>query len=167
MARRDDDPFEKMAYPPGSLEATRRDLYPNMQAQSDRQRTHIMSPSMSFKTDIPEDVAFLKMLRVLKKADYEWLARYRGPKMGIRIPRGETINVNRLIAAFETVPIKKLPLTGIEAVLVNDSEDGSRARVKVNSIGRTKVKLKIVGTIRISDWTKLHRKVNKRLEADK
>ncbi len=163
---RDDDVFDKMQYPPGSFEAHHSAWYPNKQVRSARHRTHVVSPSMSFKTDVPEDKAFLKMLKVLNKAEFKWLARYRGPRIGVRVPRGQTVDADKLITAFETVEIRSLPLTGIKAVLVHDRDQQVRAIVKVNTIGRTKVKLKIKGTIRFSEWRKLHTKVDKRLNAD-
>ncbi|MCK5252034.1 MAG: hypothetical protein KAQ96_03760 [Thermoplasmata archaeon] len=163
---RDDDVFDKMQYPPGSFEAHHSAWYPNKQVRSARQRTHVVSPSMSFKTDVPEDKAFLKMLKVLNKAEFKWLARYRGPRIGVRVPRGQTVDADKLITALETVEIRSLPLTGIKAVLVHDRDQQVRAIVKVNTIGRTKVKLKIKGTIRFSEWRKLHTKVDKRLNAD-
>jgi hypothetical protein len=166
MGRNDKDPFDHMAYPPGSLEATRRDLYPNMHAKTRRQRTHIMSPSMAFKTDLPEDEAFLKLIKVLNKMDYCWLYRYSGPDVGVTLSRGKVLDLNKLITAFQTVPIKSLPLTGIKAFIMHNDDERIRAIVKVNAIGRTKVKLKIKGTIRFSEWRKLHTKVDRKLDAD-
>ena len=126
MGGRDDDVFDKMQYPPGSFEAHHSAWYPNKQVRSARQRTHIVNPSISFKTDIPEDIAFLKMLKVLNQADFKWLARYRGPRIGVRVPRGQTVDADKLITALETVEISSLPLTGIKAVLVHDRDQGHR-----------------------------------------
>lgn len=164
MGGRDNDVFDDQQYPPGSFEAHHSAWYPNKQVRSARQRTHIISPSISFKTDIPEDIAFLKMLKVLNQADFKWLARYRGPRIGVRVPRGQTVDADKLITALETVEISSLPLTGIKAVLVHDRDLEIKAIVKVNALGRTKVKLK--GTIRLSEWRKLYTKVDKRLDAD-
>jgi hypothetical protein len=166
MGRNDANPFDNMEYQPGTLEATHPALYPNIQARTERQRTHIMSPSMSFKTDIPEDEAFLKLMKVLNKLDYCWLYRYSGPDLGVRVPKGQTVDIQQLITAFETVPIKSLPLTGIKAVAFHDDGFKTKAIAKVNAIGRTKVKLKIVGTIRFSEWRKIHKAVDKKLDAD-
>lgn len=141
-------------------------MYPNKQAPTARQRTHIVSPSMSFRTDIPLDEAFIKLLKVLSKMDFRTVVHYKGPWMGFRANRNETIEVGEVITAFHKYTFDRIPLSGFTATLVHASEDGVSVTVKVGGFGRTKVKLRIKGTIRYSEWKKIHTRVDKRLNAD-
>ncbi len=165
MGRRGDEPVDDMANLPGPYDASR-PLYPNLQPEDQRQMTHIMSPSVSFKTDLPEDEAFLRLMRVLDDHDYCWLYHYSGPDLGFKIPKGETVELGGLIEAFETVPIPSLPMTGIKASVLQDADPSIRASIKVNSVSRTKVHLWIKGTIPFTEWRELCRSADRALDAD-
>jgi len=55
---------------PGSFERANAHLYPNIQPRSERQSSHVVSPSMSFKTGMPVDEAFVKMLTIMDQMDF-------------------------------------------------------------------------------------------------
>lgn len=119
---------------------------------------------MSIKTDLHEGEAFARTLEAMEQMGFQWLARYSGPRMGLRVPRGETVDVGKLIAAFEEQEITSLPLTGIKATLVHDTEEGIYAKVRVNGYKMTKVYLKIHGTIEFTFWDEIKEEVHGRLD---
>ncbi len=166
MGRRDDDLFRKDPYPPGSFERSYSYMYPNKQVPSARQQTHIVSPSMSFRTDIPLDEAFIKLLKVLSKMDFRAVVRYKGPWMGFRASRKQPVKVGEVITAFHKYTFDRLPLFGLGATLLHAREEGVSITIKVGGVGRTKARLKVKGTMRFSEWKKLHTRVDKGLDAD-
>ena len=119
---------------------------------------------MSIKTDLHEGEAFLRTLEALEQMGFLWLARYSGPRMGIRVPRGETMDVGKLIAAYHERAIKSLPLTGIKATLVHDTEEGINAKVKLKGFKMTKGCLKVHGTIEFPYWDEIQEEVVRRLD---
>jgi len=166
VGSRNNEPFGNDPYPPGSFERSYSYMYPNKQVPGARQSTHIVGPSMSFRTDIPLDEAFLRMLKVLSRSDFNEVVRYKGPWMGFRASRDEPLDVGEVIAAFHRYTLDRIPLSGFSATLLHASEEGVSVKVKVGGFGRTKVRLKVRGTVRFSEWKKLHTRVDKRLDAD-
>jgi len=150
-------------YPLGAAHHLHSDISPS-RARVKRHFSFIVSPSLSIKTDRYEGEAFLRTLMALEQMGFLWLARYSGPRMGVRVPRGETVDVGKLIAAYHERTIKSLPLTGIKATLVHDTEEGIYAKVKVNGFKMTKVYLKVKGTIEFAFWDEIQEEVHGRLD---
>jgi hypothetical protein len=147
---------------PGSLEWTRPDLYPNVSEPTPRQRSRIISPSLAFKTDDPLLATLLRMLRILEKVEFSYVYEYKGPDVGFHVPPGETVAVGELIEALAGDWDSSIPLFGIRVKLVYETEEGVMARLKVGGGRRTKVALKIKGTMRMSDWTELVKRTKKK-----
>lgn len=163
MGRRDGEILRDNVYPLGAAHHLH-SAFSSSKARVKRKLTFIISPSMSIKTDLYEGEAFARTLEALEQMGFLWLARYSRPRMGVRIPRGETVDVGELIAAFEEREITSLPLTGIKATLVHDTKEGIYAKVRVNGYKMTKVYLKITGTIEFTFWDEIKKEVHGRLD---
>jgi hypothetical protein len=151
---------------PGSLEYTRPALYPNYSPETDDQRKRIVSPTMSFRTEVPLVRSFLRMLRLLERADFEQVIAFSGPKLGPAIKRGEIMDVTTLIEAFEKDWEGPIPMGGLKAVLVYKHGEGVRAKLKVGGSKVTKVVVRVKGTILMSHWNELGWRVRKKFKVE-
>ncbi len=153
------DPHE-----PGSFEFHNPHLYSSYSGDLRSQRSLIMSPSLSFKTEGPVVSTFIRMLRILEEAEFAWVYGYSGPRVGFRLRRGETKDVDLLIEALEGDWDGHIPLMGMKAALLYDREEPVRVKLKVGGFGATKVQVKVKGTMLMSDWTEIRRGVSKRYD---
>lgn len=150
------DPHE-----PGSFEFHNPHLYSSYSTDLRSQRSRIMSPSLSFKTEKPLVTTFIRMLRILEEAEFAWVYRYSGPRVGFRLQGRESKDVDLLIEALEGEWEAHIPLGGMKATLLYDREGLVRARLKVGGFGSTKVRVKMKGTMLMADWTEIRRGIGK------
>ena len=148
----------------GSYESHNPHIYASYSNDLRSQRSRIMSPSLSFKTDEPLVSTFVRMLRILEEAEFAWVFRYSGPRIGFRLKRGETKDVDLLIEALEEDWDSPIPLMGMRADLMYDREEPVIVRLKVGGMGASKVRVKVKGTMQMSDWTEIRRGVSKRYD---
>ena len=153
------DPHE-----PGSFEFHNPHLYSSYSGDLRSQRSLIMSPSLSFKTEGSLVSTFIRMLRILEEAEFAWVYGYSGPRVGFRLRRGETKDVDLLIEALEGDWDAHIPLMGMKASLLYDREEPVRVELKVGGFGATRVRVKVKGTMLMSDWTEIRRGVSKRYD---
>ena len=146
------------------MEYTRPALFPNYSPETDSQRQRIVSPAMHFKSKVPLVRTFKRMLVLLERADFDQVLRYGGPDLGLVIKKNESIYVSTLIEALEGEWDGQIPMGGLRAVLVYKHGDGVRARLKVGGGKDTKVRVKVKGTILMSHWSELNRRVKKKFK---
>ena len=149
---------------PGTYEFHNPHLYSTYSTDLRSQRSRIMSPSLSFKTDKPLVPTFIRMLRILEEAEFAWVLSYSGPRVGFRLKRGETKDVDLLIEALEGKWEARIPLGGMKAALLYDREEPVRAKLKVGGFGSTKVRVKMKGTMLMADWNEIGRGVRRKYE---
>ena len=164
MGGRSSDGRTVNPHEPGSYEFHNPHLYSSYSGDLRSQRSLIMSPSLSFKTEGPLVSTFIRMLRILEEAEFAWVLRYSGPRVGFRLRRGETKDVDLLIEALEGDWEAHIPLMGMKAALLYDREEPVRVELKVGGFGTTKVRVKVKGTMLMSDWTEIRRGVSKRYD---
>ncbi len=147
---------------PGSYEFHNPHLYSSYSTDLRSQRSRIMSPSFSFKTDKPLLSTFIRMLRILEEAEFVWVLKYSGPRVGFHLKRGEPKDVDLLIEAMEGKRDSSIPMGGLRANLLYDREEPVVVRLKVGGFGTTKVRVKMKGTMLMADWNEIRRRVTKR-----
>lgn len=152
---------------PGSLEWTRPDLYPNISEPTSRQRSRIMSPSVAFKTEDPLIATLLRMLRILEKVEFNSVYDYVGPDVGFEVPPDETVAVGELIEALSGDWASPIPFFGIKIKLVYETEEDVTAKLKVGGGKKTKVSIKVKGTMRMGDWTELVKRTKKKFKINR
>ena len=152
---------------PGSLEYTRPDLYPNVSEPTSKQRSRIVSPSLTFKTEDPLVSTLIRMLSILEKVEINHVYYYDGPEVGFEVPPDETVPVSELITALSGDWESPIPMFGIKVKLVYETEEGVWAKLKVGGGRKTKVSLKIRGTMRMGDWTELSKRVRKKFKINR
>ena len=147
---------------PGSYEFHNPHLYSSYSTDLRSQRSRIMSPSFSFKTDKPLVSTFIWMLRILEEAEFPWVLKYSGPRVGFRLKRGEAKDVDVLIGALKGEWDSSIPFGGMRAKLLYDREEPVIVKLKVGGFGTIKVRVKMKGTMLMTDWNEIRRRVTKR-----
>ncbi len=102
------------------------------------------------------------MLRILEVAEFVWVLKYSGPRVGFHLKRGEPKDVDLLIEAMEGKWDSSIPMGGLRANLLYDREEPVVVRLKVGGFGTTKVRVKMKGTMLMADWNEIGRRVTKR-----
>lgn len=119
-------------------------------------RVNIVSPYLYFKTERPAMRSFRSMLRIMAKRGYPYVADFDGPELGITKDRNEMVYVDEVLEALVNMDDTDIPsFLGIKAVLVNEKDPRITAKVKVTIGSKTKVKLRIKGTILKAVWNQL------------
>ena len=149
--------------PPGSMEYTRPDLYPNYSPESASQAAQIVSPSLSFRVERDVLGTSLRMLKILERVGFVKAIGFSGPKVQLKSPRGEPVDVTILIRTLESYPAKEGPVKGVSVHLKMDGKKGALAKLKVSGSDRSKVRLKVKGTITMAQWNEVSRRVVKSL----
>jgi hypothetical protein len=147
---------------PGTYEFHNPHLYSSYSTDLRSQRSLIMSPSISFKTERSLVSTFILMLQILEAAEFAWVFSYSGPRVDFILKRGETKDVDLLIEALEGEWETRIPLGGMKAALLYDREEPVKAKLKVGGFGSTKVRVKMKGTMLMSDWNEIRRGVRKK-----
>lgn len=163
MSKQRDLTWEAASSGPGSYEWHNKHMFASQGPGSSRKHTHIVSPSIGFKTDDPLFETFVKMLEILEKIDFFWVCSYSGPSIPFRIPAEEAVHVDSLYDALDLYSGRTpIPQSGFKARLIYDHDRNVTAHLKVGGFFRTKVKLRVRGTMKMSDWKEFHRKTGKR-----
>jgi hypothetical protein len=165
MSKQPDLDWDKSEPEPGSYEWHYQYLYPSYGSGLSRKHTHIVSPGIKFKTDVMLFDSFVKMLEILEDVDFIWVYRYSGPPIFFQIPDGEAEHIDTLFIALDLYDGgTRIPMSGLKAHLIHDNDRKVVAHLNVGGFGSTKVKLRVKGTMRMTDWKELQRKVNKRFK---
>ena len=147
---------------PGSMEYTRPDLYPNYSPQTAKQRTNIVSPSFNFSAPVTPAVAFNRMMRIMERAGFETATSYKGPDIGIAVKEDAPVKAIELADAMEKHPDGKLPFGGIRVVMPYDNDEDTYAKLKISGGRKAKVRIKVKGTMLMTHWKELERRVRKK-----
>ncbi|MCJ2539711.1 MAG: hypothetical protein LN414_00395 [Candidatus Thermoplasmatota archaeon] len=131
-----------------------------MQEKTERQRTHIVSPSMSFKTDKPPMRVFRGLLRIFLKRDFSDVWEYDGPDLGLSDGTPELVPLEVVLEALQGKDDAEVPWGGFRALLIYDNDHKITSRLKVKK--GTKVKVKVKGTIPKTVWSKVQADIRKK-----
>jgi hypothetical protein len=146
------------------MEYTRPDLYPNYSPESAAQAAQVVSPSLSFRAERDVLGTSLRMLKILERVGFGKAMGFSGPKVHLKAPKGEPVDVTALIKALESHPAKEDPVKSVSVHLKMDGKKGALAKLKVSGSERSKVRLKIKGTILMAQWNEVTRRVVKSLK---
>jgi hypothetical protein len=146
------------------MEYTRPDLYPNYSPESAKQRTNIVSPSFNFSAPVTPVVAFNRMMRIMERAGFETVTSYKGPAIGITVKVDTPVKAVELAEAMEKHPDGKLPFGGIMVVMPYDSDEDTHAKLKIKGGRTAKVGIKVKGTMLMTHWKELERRVHKKFD---
>ena len=156
------DVYEREPGQPGSYEAANRPYYPNIQDKTERQRTHIVNASLTFRTDRPPMKVFRGLLRILTKRGFSYALEYDGPNLGLSDGTPELVPMEAVLQALEGKDNALVPWGGFKALLKYDEDDTVSARLKVKKGTETKAKLKLKGTIPRAEWSKVQADLRKK-----
>ena len=126
--------------------------------------TRIVSPYLDFKTDKPAMQTFRRMLRILDKAEFQYVVDFDGPQLGIERSRDERVFVDEVIEKLATMDDMDIPsFLGIRATLQYAPDEDVSVRLKVKIGEETKVKVKVRGTITKHVWNQLRADIRRKL----
>lgn len=146
----------------GSFESANRPYYPNVQGKTEKQRTHIVNPSLKFRTDRPPMRVFRGMLRILSRRGFGNALEYDGPDLGLSSAKRELVSMGSVLKALEGKDNAEVPWGGFKALVIYDDDDTMSARLKVKEGTETKVKLKVKGTLPKAEWNKIQADLRKK-----
>ncbi len=153
---------ESNPHEPGTHESSFSHLYPQSTSTSEGQRARVQSPRLSFATDVAPLKAFRHVLTTLQRAHFSHAIMYDGPDLGLSDERPELVDMERVVDALATKAEEPLPMGGLKAVLVYDSDEKVRAKVKVKGGRATKVRVKVRGALSKTDWNMIRSRINRR-----
>jgi len=162
MGRGKRNVYEREPGQPGSYESANRPYYPNIQDKTERQRSHIVNPSLTFRTDRSPMKVFRGLLRILTKRGFSYALEYDGPDLGLSDGTPELVPMEAVLQALEGKDNAPVPWGGFKALLKYDEDDTVSARLKVKKGTETKVKLKLKGTIPRAEWSKVQADLRKK-----
>ena len=146
------------------MEYTRPDLYPNYSPETASQAARVVNPSLSFRVDRDVLGTSIRMLKILERIGFERVVGFSGPKVQLGAARGEPIDVEALVEVLEAQLAKKDHVKGVKVHLRMDGEKAAMAKLKVSGSGRSKVHLKVKGTIQMAQWKEVGRRIVKSLK---
>lgn len=130
-------------------------------------RVNIVSPYLYFKTEREAVRAFRGMLRILARRGFPWVMDFDGPRLGITKTRDELVPVQEVLDALTDMDDRDVnDLLGMKVVLVHELDDRVTAKVKVREGGRTKVKVRIKGTILKASWNRIRGDVKRKFHVN-
>jgi len=138
---------------------------PSYDLENRAESTHALSPSMAFSTGVPPLRAFTELLELLSEAHFEHIDGYAGPKLGIAKSRKDPPVIKEAVAALREVKDANVPWGGLMARVTYGPAKKSHARIVVRGSTPTRVRIKVKGPIRKSDWAKVRRLTKERLDA--
>lgn len=143
----------------GSYEWHYKQYYSSIEPKGSRGRTHIVSPSIAFKTDKEPVVVLRNMLHILDNRDFEEVLVFDGPVVELPGSEGDRILTSDLVFALTDVRDISPPFRGFRCVMAHEKERDVRAKLKV---GRTKTRLRIKGTIPRPVWDRICKDIKKK-----
>jgi len=138
---------------------------PSYDLKNKAESTHELDPSMAFSTDVPPMKAFAVLLEMLSGANFEHIDGYTGPKLGIERSRKDPPDIKEAVEALRAVRDAKVPWGGLMARVTYGPSKRSHARVVVRGSAPTRVRIKVKGPVRKSDWARVRRLSKERLHA--
>jgi hypothetical protein len=144
---------------------------PSYDLENKAESTHALSPTMALSTDVPPLRAFTELLELLSEAHFEHIDGYAGPRLGIAKSRKDPPDIKEAVAALREVKDAKdakdakVPWGGMMARVTYGPSKKSHARIVVKGSDPTRVRIKVKGPIRKSDWAKVRRLTKERLDA--
>lgn len=147
---------------PGSMEYTRPDLYPNYSPETAKQRTNIVSPSFNFSAPVTPFVAFNRIMRIMERVGFGTATLYKGPAIGVTVNEDTPVKALELAEAMEKHQGGKLPFGGIRVVMPYDNDEDTHVKLKISGGKKAKVGIKVKGTMLMTHWKELERRVHKK-----
>jgi len=144
------------------MEYTRPDLYPNYSPESAGQQNKIVSPSFNFSAPVTMVVAFNRVLRIMEDAGFETVSSYKGPNIGITATEEDPASAIKVAEAMEKHPDAKVPFSGIRLVMPYDNDKDTYAKLKFSGGKKSKVGIKVKGTMLMTHWREIERRVHKK-----
>ena len=138
---------------------------PSYDLENKAESTHALSPSMAFSTDVPPLRAFTGLMEALSEAHFEHIDGYTGPKLGIERSRKDPPDIKEAVTALRRLKDAKVPWGGLMARVTYGPSKGSHARIVVRGSAPTRVRIKVRGPVRKSDWARVRRLAKERLGA--
>lgn len=128
--------------------------------------TRIVDPSLDFRTDIAAMRAFQTMLRILLKQGFGQAYEYDGPPLGLSDETREMVPMEDVLEALEDKDGARVPLMGLRCTMVHDHDATVIAHLKVKGGSRSRVRLRIKGTMLKSSWNHLRSHVKRRFHVE-
>jgi hypothetical protein len=147
----------------GSYESVHSPYYPNVYEESRSQAMKIHRPSISFRTEVLPKRAFIWILKGLEAAGFEWLWKYKGPKLGIDLEDPEPPSIDSVLDTLKVQESDSVVSRGLKAILLHKKK-GVIALVTIKPSSKTKIKVKVKGVILKSQWTTFLRSIKKRFK---
>ena len=138
---------------------------PSYNLENKAESTHELSPTMAFTTDVPPLRAFTVLLEALLESHFEHIDGYAGPKLGIERSSKDPPDIEEAVAALRTMRDAKVPWGGLMARVTYGPAKGSHARITVRGSAPARVRIKVKGPVRKSDWARVRRLAKERLGA--